>query len=96
MHNSVMKIILKSFAVIFAIGLSCAYFTSERVEASQQMLQVEKGLFEEVLEDNRQLKERMNSLTNVNIKLYYRLERLEAKNKMQIPQELEITIGKPK
>ena len=79
-------------SVILSIGITCAYFTSEKATASQEMLQVEKGLFEEVLEDNKQLKERMISLSNVSMKLYYRLETLEKKNKIEVPVELKITV----
>lgn len=91
-----MKGILKSIAVVLSIGLSCAYFTSQRVEASQEMLQVEKGLFQELIEDNRQIKERLNSISGVSIKLYWRLEALEAKAKVTVPEELKITVIGPK
>lgn len=89
-----MKTVLHAISTVFAIGLLAWHFTLQPVEASQEMLQVEKGLFMEVLEDNKQLKERVNALTGVTMKLYWRLEAVEAKNKISIPPELKIEVKK--
>ena len=78
MHNA----IIKSFAVVLAIGISCAYFTSPTADAS-----MDSKLYDE-------LKGRYLAQENVILKLYFRLDRAEQKLKMEVPPELKIEVNK--
>ncbi len=82
-----MRNIIGSMLAVLSIGIMTAYFTSEPAKASQEMIQVDKGLFEELMK-------RSNEMEAASIKLFYRIERLEKKVKLEVPQELSITVNK--
>lgn len=79
-----MKNIFLSMLTVLCLSGATAYFCSQPAQASQEMLQVEKGLFDEVLKDNEQVKAdnqalivRMNALTQDTLALTDRVSSLE-------------------
>ena len=87
------KHILTSCSFVLSTAILCAYFTSEPVAASQkEMLQVEKGLFQELIADNAELKARSDGLTRASYKLLRRLEAVEKKLEIEIPEEFKIPV----
>lgn len=87
-----MKKIFVSCSFVLSTCILCAYFTSEPAKASTQMLQVEQGLFNELISDNQEIKERLDGLTRASFKLLKRLEAVEKKLEIEVPEEFKIPV----
>lgn len=88
-----MKNVLLSGSFVLSVCILCAYFTSEPAKASTQMLQVEQGLFNELISDNKEMKERLSGLTRASYKLLKRLEAVEKKNAIEVPEDFKIPVN---
>ena len=85
--------ILLSCSLVLSTCILSAYFTSEPVNASQkEMLQVEKGLFEELISDNKEMKTTLDGLTRASYKLLKRAEAIEGKLNIKVPEEFKIPV----